>query len=197
MGHHPRGVVVSVGLACLAMVVVGCSGSGSVPSVPSRSSTQSPSVPQTEAPTLTSSTSPAPTMPAAVDSAQSGVRQLAFASANANNATAGIINQVQARLDGFAIDADMIDATVYPTLAALTAAVPLPPLAGGMPRVDGKVDVRVADWQALSAAEREKLRAQATLELYRLGAHSVIDHPGELPACLDDLAIRRSKGEKP
>lgn len=33
----------------------------------------------------------------------------------------------------------------------LTAAVPLPPLAGGMPRVDGKVDVRVADWQALSA----------------------------------------------
>lgn len=55
----------------------------------------------------------------------------------------------------------------------------------------------LGDWQALSAAEREKLRAQATLELYRLGAHSVIDHPGELPACLDDLAIRRSKGEKP
>lgn len=55
----------------------------------------------------------------------------------------------------------------------------------------------LGDWQALSAAEREKLRALATLELYRLGAHSVIDHPGELPACLDDLAIRRNKGEKP
>ena len=55
----------------------------------------------------------------------------------------------------------------------------------------------LGDWQALSAAEREKLRAQATLELYRLGAHSVIDHPGELPACLQDLAVRRSKGEKP
>lgn len=55
----------------------------------------------------------------------------------------------------------------------------------------------LGDWQALSAGEREKLRAQATLELYRLGAHSVIDHPGELSACLDDLAIRRSKGEKP
>jgi beta-phosphoglucomutase-like phosphatase (HAD superfamily) len=55
----------------------------------------------------------------------------------------------------------------------------------------------LGDWQALSAAEREKLRAQATLELYRLGAHSVIDHPGELPACLRDLAVRRSKGEKP
>lgn len=33
----------------------------------------------------------------------------------------------------------------------LAAALPLPPLAGGMPHVDGKVDVRVADWQALSA----------------------------------------------
>lgn len=33
----------------------------------------------------------------------------------------------------------------------LAAALPLPPLTGGMPRVDGKVDVRVADWQALSA----------------------------------------------
>ncbi|MDH0894841.1 MULTISPECIES: HAD family phosphatase [unclassified Pseudomonas] len=55
----------------------------------------------------------------------------------------------------------------------------------------------LADWQALPAAEREKLRAQATLELYRLGAHSVIDHPGELPACLHDLAARRDKGEKP
>ena len=30
------------------------------------------------------------------------------------------------------------------------AALPLPPLAGGRPRVDGKLDVRVADWQALS-----------------------------------------------
>lgn len=55
----------------------------------------------------------------------------------------------------------------------------------------------LADWQALPAPEREKLRAQATLELYRLGAHSVIDHPGELPACLKDLEVRRSKGEKP
>lgn len=63
---------------------------------------------------------------AAVDQAQSGVRQLAFSSANANNATAGIVNQVQARLDGFELDPDMIDSVVYPTLAALTSAVPLP-----------------------------------------------------------------------
>lgn len=63
---------------------------------------------------------------AAVEEAQAGVRQVAFASANANNATAGAITQVQARLNGFELDPDLIDSVVYPTLAALTAAVPLP-----------------------------------------------------------------------
>lgn len=55
----------------------------------------------------------------------------------------------------------------------------------------------LGDWQALPSTEREKLRVEATLQLYRLGAHSVIDHPGEAPACLQDLAMRRHKGEKP
>ncbi|VFT17280.1 putative phoshatase [Pseudomonas aeruginosa] len=41
------------------------------------------------------------------------------------------------------------------------------------------------------------MRADATLELYRLGVHSVIDHLGELQPCLHDLAVRRLKGEKP
>ncbi|AOE85872.1 phosphatase [Pseudomonas sp. TCU-HL1] len=54
-----------------------------------------------------------------------------------------------------------------------------------------------ADWHALDSAERDRLRAAATLELYRLGAHSVIDHLGELAPCLADLASRRGKGEKP
>lgn len=53
------------------------------------------------------------------------------------------------------------------------------------------------DWQALADQERERLRAQATLELYRLGAHSVVDHLGEIEASLDDVAARRQKGEKP
>ncbi|MEG5265925.1 HAD family phosphatase [Pseudomonas sp. JDS28PS106] len=52
-------------------------------------------------------------------------------------------------------------------------------------------------WQALDAAERERLRANATLKLYALGVHSVIDHLGELPSCLNDIALRRGKGEKP
>lgn len=53
------------------------------------------------------------------------------------------------------------------------------------------------DWQALESKERERLRAQATLELYRLGAHSVVDHLGEIEASLDDIGTRRQKGEKP
>ncbi|QFT22810.1 Phosphonoacetaldehyde hydrolase [Pseudomonas sp. THAF187a] len=54
-----------------------------------------------------------------------------------------------------------------------------------------------ADWQALAGNEQERLRAEATLRLYRLGAHSVVDHLGEIAASLDDIGMRRSKGERP
>ncbi|MET1080274.1 MAG: HAD family phosphatase [Pseudomonas sp.] len=53
------------------------------------------------------------------------------------------------------------------------------------------------DWQALAPRARERLRADATLALYRLGVHSVIDHLDELAPGLDDLAARRLSGEKP
>ncbi len=53
------------------------------------------------------------------------------------------------------------------------------------------------DWDALGNLDRDRLRAQATLGLYRLGVHSVIDHLGELDSCLQDIAGRRLKGEKP
>lgn len=53
------------------------------------------------------------------------------------------------------------------------------------------------DWQALGTAARDRLRAQATLALYRLGVHSVIDHLDDLAPGLDDLAARRLAGEKP
>ncbi|MBN6715379.1 HAD family phosphatase [Pseudomonas capsici] len=52
-------------------------------------------------------------------------------------------------------------------------------------------------WQALNDSEREQRRAHATLKLYAQGVHSVIDHLGELESCLADIALRRSKGEKP
>ncbi|WP_297833058.1 HAD family phosphatase [Pseudomonas sp.] len=53
------------------------------------------------------------------------------------------------------------------------------------------------DWKSLNDAEREYRRGQATLQLYSLGVHSVIDNVGELASCLADISLRRSKGEKP
>ncbi|KPA88755.1 MULTISPECIES: hypothetical protein [Pseudomonas] len=53
------------------------------------------------------------------------------------------------------------------------------------------------EWQALSRQERESKRGKATVELFSLGVHSVIDHLGELSTCLADIALRRLKGEKP
>jgi len=54
-----------------------------------------------------------------------------------------------------------------------------------------------SEWQALSQKEREHLRAKATVQLFSLGVHSVIDHLGELDNCLADISLRRLKGEKP
>lgn len=54
-----------------------------------------------------------------------------------------------------------------------------------------------SQWHALTDAERETRRGQATLQLYALGVHSAIDHLGELESCLADIALRRTKGEKP
>ncbi|QXI40082.1 phosphonoacetaldehyde phosphonohydrolase-related protein [Pseudomonas xantholysinigenes] len=52
-------------------------------------------------------------------------------------------------------------------------------------------------WQALSRQEQERARGKATLALFGLGVHSVIDHLEALDACLADIAQRRHKGEKP
>ncbi|PHX43426.1 hypothetical protein AO263_31300, partial [Pseudomonas sp. NZIPFR-PS5] len=40
-------------------------------------------------------------------------------------------------------------------------------------------------------------RLLMSLELYAAGAHSVIDHLGELESCLADITLRRQKSEKP
>lgn len=53
------------------------------------------------------------------------------------------------------------------------------------------------EWQALSVKERESKRGKATLHLFSLGVHSVIDTLGDLPTCLADIGLRRLKGEKP
>lgn len=54
-----------------------------------------------------------------------------------------------------------------------------------------------AQWQALSQQERDIKRGKATVQLFGLGVHSVIDHLGELDTCLADISLRRLKGEKP
>ena len=52
-------------------------------------------------------------------------------------------------------------------------------------------------WQALSPLDQERKRGKATLQLFALGVHSVIDHLEALDECLSDIAQRRLKGEKP
>lgn len=54
-----------------------------------------------------------------------------------------------------------------------------------------------AQWQALTAQERDIKRGKATMQLFGLGVHSVIDHLGDLDTCLADINLRRLKGEKP
>jgi beta-phosphoglucomutase-like phosphatase (HAD superfamily) len=51
--------------------------------------------------------------------------------------------------------------------------------------------------QAMTAQAQELARGKATLALYSLGVHSVIDHLEALDSCLADIALRWHKGEKP
>ena len=55
----------------------------------------------------------------------------------------------------------------------------------------------MADWQSQTTRECDQLRSQATLSLYRLGVHSVIDQLCDLPTCLQDISLRQKKGERP
>jgi hypothetical protein len=52
-------------------------------------------------------------------------------------------------------------------------------------------------WQAMTTQEQELARGKATLALFDLGVHSVIDHLESLDTCLADITLRRQKGEKP
>lgn len=54
-----------------------------------------------------------------------------------------------------------------------------------------------ATWQALEERERELKRGKATVHLFGLGVHSVIDQLEQLADCLADIGLRRLKGEKP
>jgi beta-phosphoglucomutase-like phosphatase (HAD superfamily) len=58
-------------------------------------------------------------------------------------------------------------------------------------------DLSSRHWQAMSQQEQDLARGKATLALFSLGVHSVIDHLEALDTCLQDIAQRRRKGEKP
>ncbi|WP_194787575.1 phosphonoacetaldehyde phosphonohydrolase-related protein [Pseudomonas sp. UFMG81] len=67
----------------------------------------------------------------------------------------------------------------------------------GLAACSPSCDLASSQWQAMSAKEQEQARGKATLELFGLGVHSVIDHLESLDGCLADIAQRRHKGEKP
>ena len=67
----------------------------------------------------------------------------------------------------------------------------------GLATSGSQCGLSLSDWQSLTPLEQKSIRTVATLELYQLGAHSVIDDLGDLASCLADLAKRRAKGEKP
>ncbi|MBF8781126.1 phosphonoacetaldehyde phosphonohydrolase-related protein [Pseudomonas fulva] len=58
-------------------------------------------------------------------------------------------------------------------------------------------DLASLGWQSMSQQDRDLLRSKATLALFDLGVHSVIDHLEDLDTCLADISRRRQKGEKP
>ncbi|HGM5583085.1 TPA: phosphonoacetaldehyde phosphonohydrolase-related protein [Pseudomonas putida] len=67
----------------------------------------------------------------------------------------------------------------------------------GLAACSPSCDLTSRQWQAMSVQEQEITRAKATLALFGLGVHSVIDHLEALDTCLADIAQRRRKGEKP
>ncbi|MCX4029032.1 phosphonoacetaldehyde hydrolase [Endozoicomonas sp. SM1973] len=60
-----------------------------------------------------------------------------------------------------------------------------------------KIGKRLEDWQALDKTQQDTLRSPVTIQLYRAGAHYVIDTIKDLPACLTDIEQRLKRGEKP
>ncbi len=67
----------------------------------------------------------------------------------------------------------------------------------GLANSSPSCEVGSSQWQAMTEQARELARGKATLELFGLGVHSVIDHLEALDTCLADIALRRRKGEKP
>lgn len=67
----------------------------------------------------------------------------------------------------------------------------------GLASCEARAGYSDAEWLALDPHARDIKRGKATMALFDLGVHSVIDHLEELGSCLHDIGLRRLKGEKP
>ncbi|QVM89827.1 phosphonoacetaldehyde phosphonohydrolase-related protein [Pseudomonas entomophila] len=67
----------------------------------------------------------------------------------------------------------------------------------GLAACSPSCDLSSSQWQGMTRKEQELARGKATLALFGMGVHSVIDHLEALDTCLADIAQRRHKGEKP
>ncbi|WP_213877841.1 phosphonoacetaldehyde phosphonohydrolase-related protein [Pseudomonas sp. dw_358] len=67
----------------------------------------------------------------------------------------------------------------------------------GLASCGARAGLANVEWLALTPHARDLKRGKVTLELFKLGVHSVIDHLEELDSCLEDIGSRRAKGEKP
>ncbi|MGI0116637.1 HAD-IA family hydrolase [Zooshikella sp. RANM57] len=55
----------------------------------------------------------------------------------------------------------------------------------------------MSEWNQLSNTEKDKIRSEATLGLYRAGAHYVVDTVSDIQSCLEDIEARLKRGERP
>lgn len=60
-----------------------------------------------------------------------------------------------------------------------------------------EVGLSLEDWNALDSEEQDKRRAAAYQRMQQGGAHYVIDSIADVVPCLEDIAARLAKGEKP
>lgn len=60
-----------------------------------------------------------------------------------------------------------------------------------------EVGLSLEDWNALDSEEQDKRRAAAYQRMHQGGAHYVIDSIADVVPCLEDIAARLAKGEKP
>ena len=60
-----------------------------------------------------------------------------------------------------------------------------------------EVGLSLADWEALPEQDRAARRERAYRRMRQSGAHYVVDTIADLMPCIDDIAARLSRGERP